>query len=147
MALGALTGNDGLLYVDVGPAGTPDLQLIGFQRGLTYEATREVIDASHKGSDFAESVYGRQSGTMSLEALVPNPTLGAVATHNAIQDAMDNRNTLVFQLVERDGGDGSQNRVREADCLIGTISTEYPDNDVSVISLELTLQGRLTEVP
>ena len=34
----------------------------------------------------------------------------------------------------------------ESEALVGTMSTEYPDNDVSVISLELTLQAPFEEV-
>lgn len=144
MAIESLVGNNGLLYVDVGGG---DYQLVALQRGLTHEQTRDIIDASHKGSDHMQSVYGRQGGTISLDALVPSPDFGgAVATHGALYAAQNNKQTVIFQLVQRDSGDGSSDRTLQAEALVGTISSDYPDNDVATLSTDITLQEALTEV-
>lgn len=140
MAIEALTGNGAALWVDTSGTGAGTYEMVGLQRGLTDELTREMIDASHKGSDFAQSVYGRQSGTLTMDALEPDPDFGgAGATHGALRDAMNNRQPILVQIRKT----GSSNTVvtLESEALVGTMSTEYPDNDVSVISLELTLQG------
>lgn len=147
MAIEALVGNSALLWVDVSAARDgSDLQAVAFQRSLSQEITREMIDASHKGSDFMKSVYGRQSGTLSLEALEPDPDFGgSVATHNALEAAMNNRQTIIVE-IRKTGAEGTVVR-RSAEALIGTISSEFPDNDVSIISLELTLQEPFELVP
>ncbi len=139
----ALVGNDGLLYVDPGD-GTP--VLVGFQRGLTHEQTRELIDASHKGSDHTENVLGRQSGTLTMEGLRPSPALGLEASHTALYNAQNQRQRVTLQIVERDGGDGSDNLTREAEALVSTITVEYPDNDVATFTVELALQEALATV-
>src|SRR5215212_2616862 len=145
MAIEALTGNNAALWVDVGPSGTPDLQLVGLQRGLTDELTREMIDASHKGSDFTQSVYGRAAGTLTMDALEPDVDFGgAGATHGALRTAFNNKQPITVQI--RKTGTAGTVQILEAEALVGTLSTEYPDNDVSVISLELTLQEGFTDV-
>lgn len=144
MAVNTLVGNDTVLHINTGTAAAPVFQAIGFQRGLSHEDTREIIDASHKNSDHSESVYGRRSGTMSLEALEPNPDIGAIATHDALRDAMESKNTILVQRITTTP-DGE--RIEQAEALIGTMSSESPDNDVSTVSVELTLQTPLAVVP
>lgn len=135
-AMTALAGG-----ADKGPA---NFEAIGYQRGLSHEQTREIIDASHKNSDHAQSVYGRQSSTMSLDALIPDPDIGAVATHQALYDAQNIKKTVMVEL-RQTGSAGTVAR-RAAEALVGTISSEYPDNDVSSISVEFTLQEPLALV-
>lgn len=149
MAIETLTGNDGLLYVDVSAAGDgSDYQLVGYQRGLTHEQTREIIDASHKGSDFAQSVYGRQSGTLTMDGLRPDPDFGgSEATHQALYDAQDNKQPVLLRIRERAASGVTANDLwREAEALVGTITVEYPDNDVATFSVELTFTARMEVV-
>ena len=147
MAIESLTGNAAGLWVDTSVARDGSaLQLVALQRGLTHELTREIIDASHKGSDFQKSVYGRQTGTLSLDGLRPDPDFGgAAATHNALDNAMTNKREIIIEVRET----GSQGTVvrRAASALVGTLSSEYPDNDVATFTCELTLQAPLTIVP
>lgn len=120
-------------------------EMVALQRGLTSELSVEMIDASHKGSKFAKSRPGRQSGTMSLEALEPDPDFGgAVATHEALIYAFDNGNEILCELRKK-GSTGASYR-EAARALIGTMSREYPDNDVSVNTIELTLQENFRKV-
>ena len=146
MAIKALSGNAAGVWVDVSAARDgSNYQLVALQRGLTVEDTREIIDASHKGSDFAEQTYGRRSGTLSFDGLKPDPDFaGAAATHNALRDAMDNKYEVQVELREV-GSQGTVNRYA-AMALIGTLSAEYPDNDVATFTCELTLQEPLTLV-
>jgi hypothetical protein len=126
-------------------AGAPNYQLVGLQRGLTHELTREMIDASHKGSDFMKSVYGRQSGTITMDALEPDPDFGgAQATHDALTYAMNYKDTILVE-IRKNGSAGTVKR-DAAEALVGTMTSEYPDNDVSTVALELTLQEPFTPV-
>ncbi len=146
MAIEALVGNSAGIWVNTGTTAAPVYQLVALQRGLSHEDTREMIDASHKGSDFAKSVYGRRSGTLSFDGLKPDPDFGgAVATHNALEAAMNDKITILVELRET-GSAGTVIR-RAAEALVGTLSADYPDNDVSTFTCDLTLQGPLTIVP
>lgn len=145
MAIEALVGNAAVLSVNTATPDLPNYEQVGLQRGLTDELTREMIDASHKGSDFMKSVYGRMSGTLTMDALEPDPDFGgAAATHGALQDAMNDKQPILVQ-IRKTGTEGTVITL-EAEALVGTMSTEYPDNDVSTLSLELTLQEPLAEV-
>jgi hypothetical protein len=139
MAIEALVGNNALLWVNTGTTDTPVFEAVALQRGLTNELTREMIDASHKGSDFMKSVPGRMSGTLSLEALEPDPDFGgAAATHGALEDAMINKQPILVQIVKV-GSQGTE-VTRQAEAQVGTMSAEYSDNDVSTNTIELTMQ-------
>lgn len=140
MAIETLTGNDALLWVDVSAAGDgSDMQAVGYQRGLTHEQVREIIDASHKGSDHAQSVYGRQSGTITMDGLRPNPDfVGAEGAQGALYTAQNERRTVICQIVET--SPDATTLTRQAEALVGTITNEFPDNDVATFSVELTLQ-------
>ena len=123
-----------MLLVNVGTEAAPDWQLVGEQRSLSYEREREMIDASHKGSDHTKSLYGRQSSTMTLDALYPDPDVGAIATQSILEDAHDNAEEIVVRY-------RAKNHAFETTALVGTIGAEFEDNDVSTLSVELTLQG------
>ncbi len=145
MAIESLTGNNAGLYVNTGTAAAPVYTLVALQRGLSHELTREIIDASHKGSDFQKSTYGRQSGSLTMDALEPDPDFGgATATHTALYNAMNNKSTILVE-IRKVGSAGTVVR-QAAEALVGTMSSEYPDNDVSTLSIELTLQSPLTTV-
>jgi hypothetical protein len=138
-ALAALSGG--------ADASVSDFEMIGYQRDISREQTRELIDASHKGSDHAQSVYGRMESTLSLDALVPDPEAGSLATHNRLWDAQQNKQSFLVQYIQRAAsGNAAANVVRQAEALIGSISEEGPDNDVATLSMELTLQGPLRVV-
>lgn len=144
MAIETLTGNDVVLHVQTGGTDeAPVYSLFGYQRGVSYEQAREIIDASHKGSDHAQNVYGRQSTTMTLDALVPNPEIGAVATHQALFDAQNDKTEIRVRYIR--GAGGPEPTILESEALVGTIAEEGPDNDVATISVELTLQSPLAE--
>lgn len=146
MAIEALVGNSGILWVNTGDPESPTYEAVALQRGLTHELTREMIDASHKNSDFTKSVYGRQAGTITMDALEPDPDFGgAGATHGALEDAMNNKQPILIE-IRKTGSEGTIIR-RAAEALVGTLSSEYPDNDVSTLSLELTLQSPFVDVP
>lgn len=129
----SIVGNDVVLLVNTGTAAAPAYQLIGEQRSLTYDLERELIDASHKGSDFTHNLYGRQSGTMSLDALYPDPAAGTAATQSRLLQAQNNKEEIVVRMRV-----GTQ--IQESSVLVSSVSTEFPDNDVSAFSAELALQ-------
>ena len=145
MAIESAVGNDIALYVNTGTVAAPVFTMIGLQRDLSWEQTRELIDASHKGSDHAQSVYGRMESTISLDALEPNPDSGARATQQQLIDAQVEKTTLIVQHIQKNNGVGSD-IVRQAEALVGSISREAPDNDTATVSVEITLQEALTVV-
>ena len=131
------TGNDILLYVYVGDSPQP----IAYQTEHSHESSREGIDVSHKGSDHAQVVPGREEGTvsLSLRRLKPN---SPHATHTTLRNAYDKKLPVTVQEVETFPGaaaDGSQNAVREGEGYILSYSSEAPDNDAATYELEITL--------
>lgn len=139
------TGNDILLYVYVGNSPQP----IAYQTEHSHESSREGIDVSHKGSDHAQVVPGREEGTisLSLKRLKPN---SPHATHTTLRDAYDKKLPVTVQEVETFPGaaaNGSENAVREAEGYILSYSSEAPDNDAATYELEITLIEPLTALP
>lgn len=72
-----------------------------------------------------------------------NLAVGTVETHNALWDAQTEKQPFTVQCIQKAGDDGTDDVVRQAEALIGSISEEGPDNDVASLLMELTLQEAL----
>jgi TP901-1 family phage major tail protein len=131
----ALNGSSVLLMVP-DPNSAGKYIAVAEQTGLSVEESKNLIEISAKGDTHQKSMYGRQEGTISLEGMyVPNDT-----AYKELKKAFDNKTTI---LVRRDGGSGD---IEQATCLIESISREFPDDDVSTVSVELRLNEAFTVV-
>lgn len=142
----AMVGNDIYLTVNVGTEGAPDYQQVAYQTDYTHESTRDGIDVSHKGSDHAMTLPGRQTGTISLSLRVLQPGT-ADTTHAALRNSYDNRLPVFVQEVNTFPGaavDGSEDEVYEAEGYILTFTKNGPDNDAATFDCEITLNEALT---
>jgi TP901-1 family phage major tail protein len=106
------------------------------QTNLSRESSRNLIEASSKDSDHTKWIYGKKDDTVELEALyVPND-----AAMQALRNAQENKEIVVLRRTE----DGTA--VEQAEALVSTISDEFPDNDVSTVSVEFQLNTSWTPV-
>lgn len=138
-------GNDITLWLDVGPEGAPDIQQVTGQRDYTHDSSRDGIDASHKGSDHAVTIPGRESGTISVTLIVQKPG-GADSTHAVLLNAYENRLPVFVQEDTTFPGaavDRSENEIKEGRGYILTFTKNGPDNDLATWDCEITLTERL----
>lgn len=132
----ALDGAQVLLLVNTGTDASPNYVEVGQQTNLSKETTRNLIETTSKEDDHQKFIYGKQGDTVTLESLyVPNDS-----AMSALRDANDNKNNIKIRRKEQ----GSE--VEEADALVETISDEWPDNDNSTTSVDLTLDGAWTSI-
>lgn len=126
----AIDGNSVLLLVNIAPPGEPfDYEAVGEQRGLTESSSRDAIDASHKLRDHMVNLLGRADGTVSLEGLwVPDDI-----ALQAIERAYREKQVVIL----RKQVQGIAVEQREG--VITTFDKDYPDNDVSTITVEIAL--------
>lgn len=142
----AMVGNDIYLTVNVGTEAAPNYQQVAYQTDYSHESSREGIDVSHKGSDHAMTLPGREEGTISVSLRVLQPGSGD-RTHAALRNSYQNRLPVFVQEVNTFPGaavDGSDDDVYEAEGYILSFSKEGPDNDAATFDLEITLNEPLT---
>lgn len=145
----AMVGNDIYLSVNTGTEAVPAYEQVAYQTDYTHESTRDGIDVSHKGSDHAMTLPGRETGTITLTLRVLKPGT-ADATHAALRTAYQDRTAIFVQEVNTYPGaaaDGSDDEVYEAEGYILTLTKNGPDNDAATWDCEITLNEPLTLVP
>lgn len=126
----AKDGNSIILLVNIAEKGeAPDYEAVGEQRGLSIDTTTGAIDASHKLSDHMKNLYGRAESTLTLDALFVPDDLGV----KAIERAQFNKEPILVRR-QQDGV-----AVEQAEGIITSVSYDWPDNDVSTISVEVAL--------
>jgi hypothetical protein len=145
-ATDAMVGNDVFVYVNVGTEGAPDYQPVAYQTNYSHESERGAIDVSHKLSDHAMTLPGRQTGTMTLSLLALKPGTND-ATHAALRNSYDERLPVYVQ--ERStfpgaAGDGSEDDVYEAEGYITTFSKAAEQEAPVTFEVTITLNERLT---
>lgn len=124
----AISGTSVLLYV-----GT---NLVGSQRDLKREETTDEIDVSSKTGRAKRVLAGRYSSTLSLDALyVPTDT-----AYQALKEAMRDGDDVTVTIYE--GGAATET----ASAIITSLSESFPDQDASVVSVGLTIDGEWAEV-
>lgn len=129
-------GADVLLLINTGTEEAPTYVAVGSQRGMTIEETVDEIDTSSKDTGSKRVVGGRYGSTLSLDAVyVPDD-----ASYLALKTAFRAKNLILVRVEVEDV------ETEEADCLITGMSSDYPDNDVATISIDLTVDGDWSEV-
>lgn len=124
-------GTDVLLLCNTGTPETPVFTIVGSQRNLSREETSEEIDVSSKTSRAMRVLPGRYGSTMSLEALYVPTHASYTALQNANRDG-----ELILVRISVDGAE-----TEEADAMVTSMSEEWPDQQESVISVELRIDG------
>lgn len=131
-----MNGASVLLLVNTGTDESPTYTAVGSQRGMTREETVDEIDTSSKDTGSRRVVGGRYGSTLSLDAVyVPDDT-----AYLALKTAFRAKELILVRIEEEDV------ETEEADCLITGMSSDYPDNDVATISVDLTVDGDWSEV-
>lgn len=132
----SMDGAQVLLMVNAGSEASPNFVEVGEQTNLSRETTRNLIEVTSKQDDHQRWIYGKQGDTVSLESLY-------IANDSGLQqlrDAQKNKNKILLRRKEA----GSE--VEEATALIETISDEWPDNDSSTVSVDMTLDSEWSAV-
>ena len=144
-----MVGNDITLWIRTGGTDlAPVFAQISGQRDLSRSASREGIDVSHKGNDHAQTLPGRQEGSVSVTILVKRPD-AVDATHAALENAFNDRLPVFVREIDTFPGaaaNGSDNSVKEAEGYVLDFSKEAGDNSEATFDVEITLNEALREV-
>ncbi len=148
MATDAQSGNDVVLYVNIGTVGTPNYQKVAYQLNYAHNTERGEIDVSHKGTDHSQIIPGRESGTIDLSLLALRPGTND-APHAALRNSYDNRLPVIIQERSTFPGaavDGSEDDIYQAEGYILTYSKAAEQESAVTFELTITLIERLTLV-
>lgn len=116
--------------------GEPIYEPVAAQTGFDTSSSREMLDGSVKGTDHAQSAYGRMETTASMSALV---SLGD-GTQQALLDAMQNREPVLLRYrISGDVAPSGADEHYEAEALVSSVERSFPDNENSTFSAEFTL--------
>ena len=130
-------GTDILLLVNTGTEVVPVYEVVGSQRDVTFDETNDEIDLSNKDSGRAKIVIpGRYSSSISLDALYV-PTNDA---YLALKDACRDGELILVARTEDDV------TTEIASAMIATMSSGFPDQGESTISITFTVSGEWDEV-
>lgn len=132
----AMNGSDVLILANTGTAETPVWTAVAEQTGLSMESDRNLIEVSSKNYDHAQFVYGRASDTLTLEGMYVPGDAGL----KALRDSMKNK--VPVKVRRSEGG----TQIEEAEALIGALSLDFPDDDTSTVSIDMTLNTAFTAV-
>jgi hypothetical protein len=117
---------------------------VAAQTSFETETSRNMLDGSIKGTKHAQSAYGRQESTASMEALMSFDD----DTQDRLAVAMDDRTPVVLQYgidlnddYPETGLISSFEKIYEAEALVSSVSKSFPDNENSTLSVEFTLNG------
>jgi len=123
----ALNGADVLLLANTGTSVAPVWTAVGSQRGVKFSESVNPIDASSKDGSRRRVLGGRYEASLSLDALyVPDD-----AAFLALQSAFRNRQLILVRREE----EGVE--IEEAEALISKMDSDFPDQDVSTIAIDL----------
>ncbi|OGC95313.1 MAG: hypothetical protein A2W25_05195 [candidate division Zixibacteria bacterium RBG_16_53_22] len=132
----AMNGTDLLILVNTGTPEVPAYSVVGSQRDAKLDEATATVDVSSKDSRAQRVLPGRYSSTLTLDALyVPDD-----AAYQALQNA--NRDGELI-LVAREE---NEIVIETALAKIDTMSSSYPDQGESTISITFTIDGFWTEV-
>lgn len=118
-----MNGTDILVLVDG--------DVVGSQRGATFEETTAEIDMSSKDAREMEVIGGRYSATVSLDALYVPADDG----YGRLQAAM--RNGSLITVIRQEVGAV----LESAAALVTSLSTAAPDQDAATIAASLRISG------
>lgn len=132
----AINGASILIYANTGTVPSPVWTVVGSQRDVNIAESVAAIEASSKDSANRRVDAGRYSSTITLDALYV-PTDAAYA---ALRTAFRGRTKILVRKYE------SGSAVEVADCVITEFPQTFPDQDASVASLTLEVDGGWTAV-
>lgn len=124
-----MNGSDLLVLVNMGTDADPDFQVIGCQRDSTFEEVSDTIDNSCKSSRAQRVDFGRYSGTISLDFLFVSNRADFIL----LRDANRNGEKVLIAAQSEDV------IIRRALCKIDTMSSTFPDQAESVVSISLSI--------
>ncbi len=131
-----LNGTDVLLLVNTGTEGAPIWTSVGSQRDVTIGEEVDLIDTSSKDAPEATYLGGRYGATISLDQLyVPSD-----AAYTTLKTKFRARATIKVRI--RESGTDKE----EATCIINSLERNFPDQEESTVSIELTLTGGFTTI-
>lgn len=139
----AVNGSTAYLFVyDKDYAGTKFTDkyiLIAEQTGLSKEESSNLIETSNKNSNHTQFIYGRSDATISFEA---NLAVGIGADEKGLEVLKKSKAARKPIYIKRAFYDGTNfTDVEYAECLIEKLSLEFPDDDVSTVSVDLQVSG------
>lgn len=105
------------------------------QQSLTTENSRNMIEADYKQKGHANFIYGKKDGSLTLEALILNPSATQEAKQ-ALEDAQDNNKEIVVRRKKTDPNSDTE-EIEECPCLVENISKNYGDDEASTYTGEL----------
>jgi predicted secreted protein len=118
-----MNGTDVLVLIDG--------QVVGSQRGVTFEENTAEIDVSSKDSRAMRVIPGRYSATASFDGLyVPDDT-----AYLMLQDA--NRQGFLVTLIKQVAG----SVIESCAALVTKISEAAPDQDAATVSIDIRVDG------
>lgn len=135
----AINGSDVILYVDVGTAEDPDWQPVACQRGLSISEQANMINVSCKGSEIEQNVYGRITGTITLDAVIVESPQGLEFLRGAM---WDKKEVIIRRAKKADKDEYAE----DAFALIESVEQNYPEEDASTFSVSLRINSKWEKV-
>lgn len=130
-------GTDILLLANTGTEAVPVYEVVGSQRDVTFDEKNDEIDLSNKDSGRAKIVIaGRYSSSISLDALYVPTNDAYLALKTACRDG-----ELIMVARQEDAV-----TTELASAMIASMSSSFPDQGESTISISFTVSGEWTEV-
>ncbi len=127
----SLNGADVLILVNTGTPTLPVYEAVGSQRDATITENTANRDSSSKDSRAQRVDPGRYSSTFTLDALYIYDDNGYIALESAMRDG-----EKILVRIEREGAE-----VEEAECVINTLTKNFPDQETSTFTADFTVDG------
>lgn len=108
---------------------------VGVQTNLKQDSKAKIITANHKKKGFKNKIYGKDDGSLTLNALELPPSREEEAL-NALEKAKEDEDEITLRRRKVDP-DTDNNVIEEAPFLVSNISKKNPDNDASNYSADL----------
>jgi hypothetical protein len=139
----AINGSQVLIYVYdkdyTGSTYSDKFIPVADQGDLSDEVKKNIIDSPSKTDTHMKGIYGRQEGSISLDALYfPNPTSADQKGFLVLKNCFKNNKVAYVKI-----SDGTNKEYAEV--LVEKIGREWPDDDVSTVSVDLRLNGAFSD--
>ncbi len=127
----AISGTDVLLLVNTGTAEVPVYEVVGCQRDVTFDQSRDVIDVSCKTEPGKPVLPGPYEASLSLDSLYAWSDEGYQALRTAMRDGE------LILVARQEGGE-----VRETALgLVRTMSENFPHQGEGTFSVDIDISG------
>lgn len=109
------------------------------QTGLSQEESVNLIEVSHKAANHTKFIYGREDGTLSLEAQVVDGPKPEEKGFLVLENCKKNRKMVYLKRAQVVNGEIVAGSEQYVEALVENISRDYPDNDAATLSVDLQL--------